>query len=70
MIIRDPNGKVIRQLSGKAPVYGWWYLSDAHFGQVDATLEIQSTQPIVAERHLYYHSRAKGAVGQLGQVLG
>jgi len=69
IVVRNPNGGIIKQLSGRAPVFGWWYLTDKNFGQVDGTLEIQSTQPIVAERHLYYGSGAKGAVGQLGQVL-
>lgn len=69
IVVRDPNGRIIKQLSGRAPVFGWWYLTDKAFCQVDGTLEIQSTQPIVTERHLYYASGAKGAVGQLGQVL-
>ncbi len=69
IVVRDPNGRIIKQLSNSTPVFGWWFLTDRNFGQVDGTLEIQSTQPIVAERHLYYASGAKGAVGQLGQVL-
>ena len=44
-------------------------MTDKDFGQVTGTMEILSTQPVVAERHVYYANVSKGAVGQLGQVL-
>ncbi len=69
IIVRNHSGNILKQLSGKVPVFNWWYMSDSDFGQVTGTMEILSTQPIVAERHLYYNNQTKGAVGQLGQVL-
>ncbi len=37
-------------------------------GNVKGTVELISTQPVVAERHLHYQG-GKVAVGQLGQCL-
>ncbi|MBC8468014.1 MAG: hypothetical protein H8D56_00970 [Planctomycetes bacterium] len=68
LIVRDLRGRVIRQLSGRARRLGWWDVSDRNLGQVNGTLEIMSTQPIVAERHLHY-SGGKTAVGQLGVAI-
>ena len=60
--------KEIRQLAGRARRFSWWDVSDRNLGQVNGTLEIMSTQPIVAERHLHY-SGGKTAVGQLGIAI-
>jgi hypothetical protein len=69
VIARDINGRIIRQLAGRARPYGFWILSDENLGQVDGTLERQSTQPIFGERQLDYRTASKGSVGQLGQVI-
>ncbi len=70
VIVRDNNGRVIRQLSGQARPLGFWIISDKNLGQVNGTLEIQSTQPILGERQLDYTAAGKGSVGQLGQAIG
>jgi len=69
VIARDTSGRIIKQLSGKARPLGFWIISDKNLGQVDGTLEIQSTQPILGERQLDYTAIGKGSVGQLGQVI-
>jgi hypothetical protein len=68
LIVRDLQGRISRQLAGRAQSLGWWDVSDQTLGQVDGTLEIMSTQPIVAERHLHY-SGGQTAVGQLGIAI-
>ena len=70
VIARDTNGRIIRQLAGRAHPHGFWILSDKNLGQVDGTLEMQSTQLIFGERQLDYRKAGKGSVGQLGQVIG
>ncbi|MFQ6040631.1 MAG: hypothetical protein ACE5PV_07225 [Candidatus Poribacteria bacterium] len=69
VIARDLNGRIIRQLSGRIRPLGFWIVSDKNLGQVNGTLEIQSTQPILGERQLDYTAAGKGSVGQLGQVI-
>ena len=69
VIARDIHGRIVKQLSGKARPLGFWIISDKNLGQVDGTLEIQSTQPILGERQLDYTAVGKGSVGQLGQVI-
>jgi hypothetical protein len=69
VIARDNDGRIIRQLSGRARPHGFWIISDSNLGQVNGTLEIQSTQPIFGERQLDYRKAGKGSVGQLGQVI-
>jgi hypothetical protein len=65
LIVRNLKGDVIRQLAGRARRFSWWDVSDRNLGQVNGTLEVMSTQPVVAERHLHYRG-GKTAVGQLG----
>lgn len=68
LIVRNLKGDVIRQLAGRARRFSWWDVSDRNLGQVNGTLEVMSTQPVVAERHLHY-SGGKTAVGQLGIAI-
>ena len=68
VVLRDTYGRVRKQLAGKANPYGWWTVTDANLGQVSGTLEIMSTQPIVAERHMHYQG-GQTAVGQLGIAI-
>lgn len=70
-IVRDVNGNVIKQLDGQVQPFGFWTIYDESTVNVQGTLEIMSTQIVVAERHLHYGegSHKGSAVGQLGQVL-
>lgn len=67
-VARNLKGDVVRQRAGRARKMGWWDVSDQTFGQINGTLEIMSTQPVVAERHLHY-SGGRTAVGQLGIAI-
>jgi hypothetical protein len=71
IIVRDTNGVPVKQLSSPQinPQCFWVFLNTA-IGEVAGTMEIISTQAIVAERHLHYSQDAQAvAVGQLGQPL-
>ena len=71
VIVRLRNGRIHKQF-GKRGVnpLNWWNFTDREVGNVTGTVEVMSTQSIVAERHLHYQKGHKGsAVGQLGQVL-
>ncbi|MBM3213455.1 hypothetical protein FJZ36_00840 [Candidatus Poribacteria bacterium] len=65
---RTVDGRIVRQLSHVIPPSRWWQVGDAEMGDIQGTVEVTSTQPIVGERHLHYQG-GKTAVGQLGQVL-
>ncbi|MBC8468013.1 MAG: hypothetical protein H8D56_00965 [Planctomycetes bacterium] len=65
VVARDVNGRIVRQLQGRARSLGWWDISDRNIGQINGTLEVIASQPVVAERHMHY-SGGKTAVGQLG----
>ncbi|HGE70680.1 TPA: hypothetical protein ENX78_07590 [Candidatus Poribacteria bacterium] len=67
VISRDINGFTVRRFTGQIPPLGFWIFTDNEIGNVQGTLEIFSTQPVVGERHLHYGNGV--AVGQLGQVL-
>jgi hypothetical protein len=69
-IVRDINSaRVIVQRSHVVGPLRWWDLADTDTGaSVQGTVEVVSTQPVVAERHLHYKG-GQVAVGQLGQVL-
>jgi len=70
VIVRDINGIITKQFSGQIKPLGFWYFMDDMTGNTNGTLELLSTQPIAAERHLHYGEAIKGvAVGQLGQLL-
>ena len=45
-----------------------WDLAEGLMGNVTGTVEVQSTQQIVGERHLHYQG-GKTCVGQYGQVI-
>jgi hypothetical protein len=68
IVARDVNGRILRQLQGKARSLGWWDLSDRNIGQINGTLEVMSSQPVVAERHMTY-SGNRTSVGQLGVAI-
>jgi hypothetical protein len=69
-IIRDLNGKVVKQLSNQIVPLGFINFFDTDVGNTEGTLELVSTQVIVSERHLHYGGSLQGvAIGQLGQVM-
>jgi hypothetical protein len=70
VIVRDINGKVTKQFGREIKPLCFWSFFDADVGNVQGTLELISTQPIVSERHLHYGEAIQGvAVGQLAQVM-
>ena len=68
VIVRNSDGKVVRQRSNVIPPNRWWDIDDRAMGDVRGTVEVTSTQVVVAERHLHYQG-GKVVVGQLGQVM-
>jgi len=68
MVIRNRNGNVVRQLHHRIPPLCCWDISEGGMGNVTGTVEVQSTQPIVGERHLHYQG-GKTSIGQFGQVI-
>ena len=66
--IRNAQGAVARQRSRTIGTFRWWDVNENEMGNVKGTVELISTQPVVAERHLHYQG-GKVAVGQLGQCL-
>ena len=68
IIVRNRRGDIIRQHHHKIRPMCCWDISEGIMGNVTGTLEVQSTQPIVGERHLHYQS-GKTCVGQYGQVI-
>lgn len=70
VIVRDTYGNIFKQFSGQIDPLCFWSFADELVGKVSGSMEMLSTQMIVAERHLHYGEVIKGvAVGQLGQVL-
>ena len=68
LVIRNRNGDVIRQHHRQIPPLCTWDLAEETMGNVVGTVEVQSTQPVVGERHLHYHG-GQTSVGQFGQVI-
>lgn len=68
MVIRNRNGDVIRQHHRQIPPLCTWDLAEEAMGNVVGTVEVQSTQLIVGERHLHYQG-GQTSVGQFGQVI-
>lgn len=70
-IVRNTDGRVVKQIANQIPPFGYWTLRDEDTGNTQGTLEIMSTQTIVGERHLHYGQQYHPgvAIGQLGQVL-
>ncbi len=69
IIVRNRRGDTIRQHHHRIKPMCCWDISEGIMGNVTGTLEVQSTQPIVGERHLHYQG-GKTCVGQYGQVIG
>ena len=68
LVIRNRNGDVIRQHHRQIPPLCTWDLAEETMGNVVGTVEAQSTQPVVGERHLHYHG-GQTSIGQFGQVI-
>jgi hypothetical protein len=68
MVLRNRNGDVIRQMNHRIRPLCCWDISEGSMGNVTGTVEVQSTQPLVGERHLHYQG-GKTSVGQFGQVI-
>ncbi len=66
--VRNRNGGVLRQHHHVIKPFCCWDLNEGVMGNVTGTVEMQSSQPIVAERHLHYQG-GKTSVGQFGQVI-
>lgn len=71
VIVRDKSGKIANQFGiQNLATMNWWNFTDKEVGNINGTIELMSTQPIVGERHLHYEGALAGtAVGQLGQVI-
>ena len=54
IVLRNRNGKVLKQLHNSIKPLCCWDVSDTNLGNVVGTIEVQSTQPIVGERHMHY----------------
>ena len=68
IIVRNRNGDVLRQRHHVVRPLCCWSLNESVMGNVTGTVEMQSSQPIVGERHLHYQG-GKTSVGQFGQVI-
>lgn len=68
IVLRDRNGNVLRQIHRNVPPLHCWDINEGGMGNVTGTVEVQSSQPIVGERHLHYQG-GKTSVGQFGQVI-
>lgn len=66
--VRNRSGRVLRQRHHVIKPFCCWDLNEGVMGNVTGTVEMQSSQPIVAERHLHYQG-GKTSVGQFGQVI-
>ncbi len=71
IIIRNRNGDIQRQLHRQIKPLCCTDIDEKAMGSVRGTVEVQSTQPIIGERHMHYLTGHKGAVvGQYGVVIG
>ena len=68
IIVRNRRGDITRQHHHRIRPQCCWDINEGIMGNVAGTLEVQSTQPIVGERHLHYQG-GKTCVGQYGQVI-
>ena len=66
--VRNRNGDVLRQRHHVIEPLCCWDLNEGVMGNVTGTVEMQSSQPIVGERHLHYQG-GKTSVGQFGQMI-
>ena len=71
IVIRDRHANILRQLHNTIKPFCCWDVDDNAMGDVIGTVEVQSTQSIVGERHLHYRGHHAGAVvAQYGVVIG
>ncbi|MCG9127959.1 hypothetical protein JT359_10210 [Candidatus Poribacteria bacterium] len=68
IIIRNRQGDIIHQQHRQIKPFCCWDVAEGQMGNVTGTVEVQSSQPIVGERHLHYQG-GKTCVGQYGQVI-
>ena len=68
IIIRNRQGDIINQRHHEIDPFCCWDVAEGQMGNVTGTVEVQSSQPIVGERHLHYQG-GKTCVGQYGQVI-
>ena len=70
IVIRNRHGQIIRQLHNNIKPFCCWDVDDQRMGNVRGTVEVQSSQSIVGERHMHYTGIHKGAVvGEYGVVI-
>jgi len=71
VIARNTEGIIVNQVSYQIPPFGYLTVPDEATKNVQGTLEMLSTQIVVAERHLHYGQQYHPgvAIGQLGQVI-
>jgi len=71
VIVRNTEGIIVRQASVQIPPFGYVTVPDEATANAQGTLEMLSTQIVVAERHLHYGQQYHPgvAIGQLGQVI-
>jgi hypothetical protein len=66
-LVRDNSGNLLNSINKIVTTFHWWDITDKEIGNLNGTLEIISTQPVVGERHM--HSGGV-SIGQLGQAIG
>ena len=71
VIVRNREGHIRQQVHRQIKPLCCVDMDEGAMGKVRGTVEVQSTQPIVGERHLHYQTGHKGAVvGEYGVVIG
>lgn len=68
IIIRNRQGDILNQKHYEIDPFCCVDIAEGQMGNVTGTVEVQSSQPIVGERHLHYQG-GKTCVGQYGQVI-
>ena len=65
------RSEVTNQRRGTVKPFHCWDFDDNTLKNIVGTVEVISTQPVIAERHMHYQSGHKGAVvGAYGVVIG
>ena len=65
------KGDVTNQSQGTVKPFHCWDFDDNTLKNIVGTVEVISTQPVIAERHCHYQSIHQGAVvGEYGVVIG
>ena len=71
LVVRNRKGEVTNQRRGTVKPFHCWDFDDNTLKNIVGTVEVISTQPVIAERHMHYQSGHKGAVvGAYGVVIG